>query len=170
MNDLVLPLCSPDYLEQFHGQPDPERLKGAQLIDSVKTIYCWDLWLATNRIELDELTYPFRFDRLSTAIEMAKQGGGIALDSAMLCVSELERDALVPFMPSIPVIEFPAYWFVCPPRHLNRRIVSRFADWIDSEANAHVTRARTTLEKMGCRFAKATRPEFLESAIPSVSE
>lgn len=169
MNDLVLPLCSPSYLDRFQGLPDPERLKGAQLIDSVKTIYRWDLWLATNRIELDELTYPFRFDRSSMAIEMAKQGGGVALDSAMLCVSELERGELVPFVPGIPVIDFPAYWFVCPPRHLNRRIVSRFADWIDSEARSHAARARATLRQMNCRFAKAARPEFLESSVAPVS-
>ena len=170
MNDLVLPLCSPGYRERFDGVADPaQRLKGAQLIDSVKTIYRWDLWLATNRIELDELTYPFRFDRSSMAIEMAKQGGGVALDSAMLCVSELERGELVPFIPGIPVIEFPAYWFVCPPRHLNRRIVSRFADWIGSEAASHATRARSVLESMGCRFTKAPSPEFLESPMPPVS-
>ena len=170
MNDLVLPLCSPGYQERFDGLADPEqRLRGAQLIDSVKTIYRWDLWLATNRIELDELGYPFRFDRSSMAIEMAKQGGGVALDSAMLCVSELERGELVPFMPAIPVIEFPAYWFVCPPRHLIRRIVSRFADWIGLEAASHVTRARAALEGMGCRFTKASNPEFLESPMSPVS-
>ncbi len=170
MNDLVLPLCSPDYLEQFKDKTEPaQRLRGAQLIDSVKTIYRWDLWLATNRIELDELTYPFRFDRSSMAIELAKQGGGVALDSAMLCVSELERGELVPFTLDIPVIEFPAYWFVCPPRHLNRRTVSRFAEWIGSEAASHFDRARSALEHRGCRFTQATSPEFLENPMIPVS-
>lgn len=130
MNDLVLPLCSPDYLAQLKTvSPDPhEQLRAARFIDSVKTLFRWDLWLASNRIEIKELAYPFRFDRSSMSVELAKQGGGIALDSVTLCLPELQRGELVPFSTSFDVIDFPAYWFVCPPRHFNRRIVSRFAD------------------------------------------
>lgn len=167
MHDLILPLCSPSYLERWQGSDDPvRRLREARLIDSVKTLYRWDLWLASNRLDLPDLSYPFRFDRSSMSIEMAKRGGGVAFDSAMLCLPELERGELLPFAPNIPAIEFPAYWFVCPSRHLNRRIVNRFAEWIGAEANEHEARVRGILEELGCSSRQATVPELLEGDSP----
>lgn len=167
MCDVVLPLCNPGYLERWQGSDDPvRRLREARLIDSVKTLYRWDLWLASNRLELPDLSYPFRFDRSSMSIEMAKRGGGVAFDSAMLCLPELQRGELLPFAPDIPAIEFPAYWFVCPPRHLNRRIVNRFAEWIGAEAKEHEARVRGILEELGCTYRQATGPELLEGENP----
>lgn len=54
MNDLVLPMCSPSYLEHLRAQADDiaGQLAAARLIDSVKALYRWDFWLASNRIEL----------------------------------------------------------------------------------------------------------------------
>ena len=59
MHDLVLPLCSPEYLERLRQlSEDPaEQLAQARLIDSVKMLYRWDLWLAGNRIALPDLTH-----------------------------------------------------------------------------------------------------------------
>ena len=164
MHDLVLPLCSPDYLEKLHQQSEDvvEQLANARLIDSVKALYRWDLWLASNRIDLPGLTYPFRFDRSSMSIELAKQGGGLALDSVTLCLPELERGELVPFSPDFSVIDFPAYWFVCPPRHFNRRIVSRFADWLGRTCKEHETQARAVLTKLGCTFRPESGPELID--------
>ncbi|MEO1331408.1 MAG: LysR substrate-binding domain-containing protein, partial [Pseudomonadota bacterium] len=161
MRDLVLPLCSPEFLARLSRIEDPvARLGDAPLIDSVKTLCRWDLWLATNRIELPEPAYPFRFDRSSMSIEMAKQGGGVALDSAMLCKPELERGELTPFAPEIPAVEFPAYWFVCPPRRMNRRIVARFADWVAAEASVHEAEVRAILERLGCAVRPAADPQL----------
>jgi len=39
--------------------------------------------------------------------------------------------------PDLPVFTFPAYWLVCPPRHLNRRAVRLFTDWIAGQAADH---------------------------------
>lgn len=154
MSDLVLPLCSPDYRDRMrqHGESAAEILPHARLIDSVKTVYRWDVWLAVHRIELKNIAYPFRFDRSSMSIEMAKQGGGVALDNALLCQGELKRGELVPLFLDCPVIEFPSYWFVCPPRHLNRRIVRRFLDWITAEAERDNARTRDLLARAGCDF------------------
>jgi LysR family transcriptional regulator, glycine cleavage system transcriptional activator len=158
MNDLVLPLCSPDYRDRLHRNSErpAQLLSRARLIDSVKTVYRWDVWLAANRIELSDIEYPFRFDRSSMSIEMAKQGGGVALDNAILCKGELERGELVPLTLDCPVIEFPAYWFVCPPRHLNRRIVKRFLAWVGAQARADQEHVRGLLARMDCRFRDGT--------------
>lgn len=163
MNDLVLPLASPGYLEELRAAAsDPvEQLARARLIDSAKTLYRWDLWLASNDIHLAEVSYPFRFDRSSMAIELAKQGGGLALDSVTLCLPEIERGELVPFSTDFAVIDFPAYWLVCPPRHFNRRIVGRFDAWLRDEAVTHETRARAQLEYFGCHFETTERLDLI---------
>jgi LysR family glycine cleavage system transcriptional activator len=165
LHDSVLPLCSPNYLERLRRiSDDPvEQLKSARLIDSVKALFRWDVWLASNRIELPELSYPFRFDRSSMSLELAKQGGGIALDSVTLCLPDLKSGQLVPFSSMYDVIEFPAYWLVCPPRQFNRRIVRRFSDWLSREAHQHETDARALLENLGCKFRSETAPGLLEN-------
>lgn len=164
MHDLVMPLCSPQYLEQLKAiSDDPrEQIRAARLIDSVKMLYRWDIWLASNRLEVKELAYPFRFDRSSMSIEMAKQGGGLALDSVTLCLPELQRRELVPFSTEFEVIDFPAYWFVCPPRHFNRRIVNRFAEWLSGMAAKHETEARSLLADLGCVFRTESGPELID--------
>jgi DNA-binding transcriptional LysR family regulator len=163
MHDLVLPLCSPDYLEKLQqASPDPvQQLRAARLIDSAKALFRWDLWLASNRVELPDLTYPFRFDRSSMSIELAKEGGGLALDSVALCLPELRSGQLVPFSTDFAVIDFPAYWFVCPARHFNRRIVARFSDWVTETAHRHESDARTLLGGLGCSFRSETGPDLL---------
>lgn len=155
MHDLVLPLGSPAYLEELRAvSADPaKQLEAARLIDSAKALFRWDLWLAANRIELPDLHYPLRFDRSSMSIELAKQGSGLALDSLTLCLPELMRGELVPFSLDYPVIDFPGYWLVCPPRHLSRRIVSRFADWVMQAGAEHEAAARALLKNLGCRAA-----------------
>jgi len=91
------------------------------------------------------------------AIELAKQGGGLALDSVVLCLPELERGDLVPFSLDFPVIDFPAYWLVCPPRHFNRRIVKRFDTWLREVAIEHEESARAFLAAQGCVFRSVER-------------
>ena len=164
LHDLVLPVCSPQYLDHLRSiSDDPrEQLRAARLIDSVKMLYRWDIWLASNRLDLSELTYPFRFDRSSMSIEMAKQGGGLALDSVTLCLPELQRGELVPFSTAFDIIDFPAYWFVCPPRHFNRRIVNRFAEWLASRAETHEAEARSFLTRLGCTFRPETGPDLID--------
>ena len=67
----------------------------------------------------------------------------------------------MPLTTAFEVIDFPAYWFVCPPRHFNRRIVTRFADWIAQMATEHETQARALLAGMGCRFRAEAGPVLL---------
>jgi len=163
LHDLVLPMASPAYLEKLREfSDDPvQQLAEARLIDSVKMLYRWDLWLASNQIKLGDVTYPFRFDRSSMSIEMAKQGGGLALESVALCLPELKRGDLVPFCLDYPVVDFAAYWFVCPPRHLNRRIVKRFSDWLGETCSEHESLARAFLKSLGCTFRRESESSLI---------
>ena len=155
MNDFLLPMSSPAYRDAYAAQSTPQdALARANLIDSVKAQYRWNYWLNVNRYAVPDLSFNFRFDRSSMSIEMAKQGGGVALESAILCEGELQRGELVPFLPQAATLEFPGYWFVCPPRHLNRRSVSRFKAWMSSVAQKQETETRAVLAEYGCRTQK----------------
>lgn len=165
MNDLVLPVCSPGYLEKLRAAAATpcEQLQAARLIDGAMTFLRWDMWLVMNRILVPEIRYPVRFDRSSMSIELAKRGGGIALENVNFCLSELQRGELVPFAPEFDAVEYPAYWLVCPRRNLNRRIVSRFLAWIREATDRHQAEARDVLLGQGLRIRKDAAPFTFEN-------
>lgn len=160
MHDFILPMCSPDYLKELSEKdPDPIRQLGqAQLIDSVKTLHRWDIWLPQHGATEVPPVYALRFDRSSMAIQLASDGAGVVLESAMLAWRELAAGRLVPLSPDLPVIVFPAYHIVCPPRHTNRRIVRLFTDWMVEEGTRHEADVRAYLERCGCRMVLEDGP------------
>ncbi|MCF8482451.1 MAG: LysR family transcriptional regulator [Rhodospirillum sp.] len=154
LNDYVVPMCSPKYLRDLHDRvgrlPPQELLAEARLIDSIKTLYRWDFWLARNRIPVGDGALGLRFDRSSMAIQMAMRDVGVVLESVTLAYQELSGGALVPFSPSFEILRFPAYWIVSPSRHQNRRIVQLFSTWLRQQAAVHDEAALHLLQSFGC--------------------
>lgn len=101
ISDLILPMCSPGYLEEIRstGSTSQEQLARATTIRCVKSLYQWELWLVRHGIERAEEKRQLRFDRLSMVIDLARQGGGVILESMTLTVDDLKRGTLVPFSP-----------------------------------------------------------------------
>lgn len=147
--DYVLPMCSPAYKEQIikHDSSNHSIFQNARLIDSVKTIVQWDTWLARHRIERCSTNSDLRFDRSAMAIQQAINGVGVILDSTTLTIEELKSGALVPLVPHLGAMQFPAYWGVAPARHMARKLVCIFLDWVNSEASAHEKTVRDYLTK-----------------------
>lgn len=154
MHDLVLPMCSPGYLEELRALSDDPigQLRQARLIDSVKTHYRWDFWLARQGVMGERMVYPLRFDRSSMALQLAADGAGVVLESSTLALDQLESGALVPLSTAFEAIRFPAYWLVCPARHTSRRIVRIFSDWMREAGRAHDARAAKLITGFGCRI------------------
>jgi len=163
LNDFILPLCSPAYLEELRaGSSDPrEQLRGARLIDSSKAYFRWDYWLPRNGVQGARMSYPFRFDRSSMSVQLAKKGAGVVLESTTIALDDLLCGALVPVSSAFDVIEFPAYWVVCPARHMNRRAVRLFSNWVAREGERDAERARAYLSSHGCRSTLERRPSFI---------
>lgn len=161
MHDYVLPMCSPDYLAELKRQSDSPigQLLNARLIDSVKTHYRWDFWLARQGVMGERMVYPLRFDRSSMALQVASDGGGVVLESTTLAINELKSGTLVPLSTAFEVIRFPAYWIVCPSRHTNRRIVRLFTDWMHDEGSAHDALVQNVLGQLGCRIREVSGPQ-----------
>lgn len=165
ISDYVVPLCSPEYRERMRQESDDpvRQIAGARLIHSVKALYQWNLWLAVQGIDAPDEQAPLRFDRSSMAIQLARDGAGVVLDSVTLAYDELQHGTLVPLSPVFAAVEFPAYWVVCPTRHMNRRIVRLFIDWLQGHGANFQTAARELLESLGCptRMAEAGEPGLL---------
>ncbi len=161
IHDFVLPMCSPDYRDRLRALGDDPllQLSQARLIHSVKALYQWEVWLMVHGIDPPPEQAPLRFDRSSMAIQLARDGVGVVLDSATLAQEDLERGSLVPVSTAFDVVEFPAYWIVCPARHMTRRPVRLFTDWIRAEGIRFDQSARSLLGTLGCGIRPAREEE-----------
>ncbi len=161
LTDAVLPLARPGVVPgesagtQNNGtQNDRDdiarTLSSTRLIHTVKADIQWQGWLHRHGIEGVDTAAGLRFDRSIMALRAARDGAGIALDSATLALDDLESGALVPAFPQLGCIRFPAYWIICPARNLQRRAVRRFTDWLRAEASNDEARRNALLEAGGC--------------------
>ncbi len=158
-------MCAPSYLEELRAiSADPrEQLAKARLIDSVKGYFRWDYWLPRNGVTGASMTYPYRFDRSSMSVQLAKDGGGVILESTTLAFEELRSGQLVPLSNAFEVIEFPAYWLVCPARHMGRRSVRLFANWVEGVGARDMATARSWLDARGHQIRFERRAGFVEA-------
>jgi DNA-binding transcriptional LysR family regulator len=156
IDDLVMPMCSPAYRDELlETSRDPlVQLGRGRLVDSVKTLLRWDQWLELVSAEGVAMTYPYRLERSSMSIEVGCRSGGLILESVTLAQDKLARGELVPFSPTFPALAIPAYWIVCPSRHLARRTVRDFSDWLLAEAARQKDETAGMLAGMGIE----TRP------------
>ena len=66
--------------------------------------------------------------------------------------------------PQFGVAQFPAYWIICPNRHLSRRAVKVFCDWLRAEAREHESRKWQLLASLGCSTRYNVSPDGPEGA------
>ncbi|WP_136440585.1 LysR substrate-binding domain-containing protein [Pacificoceanicola onchidii] len=160
LDDCVLPLCSPAYLEQLPDDP-ARRLQDARLIDSARALCQWDVWLWRMGVETPANRKSILMDRSSMALQLALDGVGICLESLALCAGEVEAGRLVPVTPQLPVVRFPAYWALCPERNLSRRAVRLFLDWLEGEAAAHDAGLARIVSDHGLRVESIAAADWL---------
>ncbi|MFC6671161.1 LysR substrate-binding domain-containing protein [Marinobacterium aestuariivivens] len=149
LSDYVLPICSPEYRDRLRkvSNSDLEVLQNARLVDSIKAILQWDNWLAKHRITRNSNSSALRFDRSSMAIQQAINSVGVVLESTTLAYDELASGTLVPLVPELGAIRFPAYWIVCPSRHQSRKLVQVFSNWVIQQAEYHEEKINRFLEE-----------------------
>lgn len=151
IDDLVIPMCSPAYRDELSAMSDDPMVQigRARLVDSVKTLLRWDQWFDLNSKQGVAMTYPYRLERSSMSIEVGCRGGGLILESVTLAHDRLARGDLVPLSQAFPAVLVPAYWIVCPSRHLSRRAVGDFIDWLLVEAARQASQVKIMLAEMG---------------------
>ncbi|ARE42091.1 Transcriptional regulator, LysR family [Rhodovulum sp. P5] len=152
LKDHVLPLCSPGYLAATGPEGDSDRFAHARLIDSSRALCKWDFWLWRMGLKTSANGKAILMDRSSMALQLAVDGAGVVLESLALASAEVAAGRLVPVTPDLPVLAFPAYWALCPGRHLNRRAVRRFLAWIAGQADAHEANVARLATRYGLRI------------------
>jgi len=145
VQDHVLPLATPEYLESLGPEPFAE----ARLIDSARNQVQWDGWLLRHGLEAPGNRKSWLIDRSSMALQLALDGVGMVLESLVLASAEVASGRLVPVAPELPVLRFPAHWAICPSRHLSRRAVRLFLDWVGEEAVAHEAEVAAIVARHG---------------------
>lgn len=152
LSDRVLPLVSPqlrDELVAKVGTDSTALLNEAPLINSARALMQWDHWFRRNSINCTSNNKSVLLDRSSLAIQMAVDGAGVVLESLTLASREVAQGRLVALTPEIAVITFPAYWLVCPSRHMNRRSVRLFLSWMDTTAREHEEQVKKMISEAG---------------------
>lgn len=126
----------------------------------MKAYFRWDYWLPRNAIQGARMTYPYRFDRSSMSVQLAKDGAGVVLESTSIAFEDLVSGSLVPVSTEFDVIEFPGYWLVCPSRHMNRRAVRLFSVWVSRVGKRDTDLARHFLSEKQFHISFERRPHF----------
>ena len=160
IHDAVLPLCSPAFRkERLNTTTDPsEILRESRLIHTIKANMKWGWWLKQHGIKEVDANAGLKFDRSTMSLRVAMDGVGVVLETATLAMDELREGTLVPLFPEFGVFRFPAYWLACPRRHLDRRYVNVFCEWLRQEAQEHEKSVKALLQSLDC--ARSTDAEL----------
>jgi len=130
MNELVEPMCSPQFLAD-HPIHAPQDLAGLTLLQLASRKGAWDHWFA----QLGVAAGPARsmwFEQFATAAQACIAGIGVALLPRFLVEAELASGALVPAYPH-PVVSPSAYYLVAPKSKNHRRPIRLFQEWLLAE-------------------------------------
>ncbi len=136
----VSPVCSPRLLRGPHPLREPADLRWHRLLhvdDSASEDYWpnWAMWLHTAGEPGVDANKGTRFSDIGMALQVAAQGGGVALGSRVLAADDLAAGRLIrPFELSMEVAF--AYYMVSPEAIADEPRVVAFREWVLAEAHA----------------------------------
>ena len=126
----IVPLISPKLAKRHSIKAPQDLASGVTLIHSVKCPVNWEMWFAAHEIGHPVPLRGPRFDRSYMAIDAAREGIGVALDSNILAQNELARGELVSPLGTTRQFVRTLYWLVCPYRNLEQEKTARFRQWL----------------------------------------
>ena len=130
--DAVQPMCSPDYLQRL-GPGGMAAVPGSDLLitswgASFGSNPTWAGWFQQAGLPLPALD-GFQVGRSALAIDMARQGLGVALAQQMLAADDLASGALVPLSPLTMDLGHP-YCLIHPPAKTTKRSLRAVIGWL----------------------------------------
>jgi LysR family glycine cleavage system transcriptional activator len=117
-----------------------------------------------NNISHSDPAHRYVLDRSSMAIQLAMDGAGVVLESLALAQNAIEDGRLVPFSSAYPAMRFGSYWIVCPERHLKRKSVTAFMNWIRDKSDVYDAGVKHRLAQLGIKFTKIDARDFRPQA------
>ena len=138
-DEFIAPLASPDYLKN-NPVSGPEDLPRRALIDDQAgdgfECHEWRGWLARIGAPCKPENIVLCTTHADQALCLAKAGEGVALGRGLLAADDLQNGLLAPALPFSTRTGL-AHYFVCPFSARKNPAVSRFAEWLRAEFNAH---------------------------------
>jgi LysR family transcriptional regulator, glycine cleavage system transcriptional activator len=140
MGEDMFPVCAPKLMRGPKALRKPADLAQVPLLhdDIMKLdghLPGWRLWLDAAGVAGVDPSKGRRFGQSNMSIQAAIEGLGVALGRAPLVADDLAAGRLVrPFDISVPTGY--AYYFVCPPRALDRPKIAAFRAWLLAECAA----------------------------------
>lgn len=130
----LVPLCLPEVAARLHSPAD---LAKERLLHVLGYQEGWDSWLtAAGAVRVDG-NQGLWFDTTLMAMEVAAEGGGVALGRTSLIERELASGRLVkPFVLELPIEE--GFFLVAPDRGPRHKDAAVFRDWLLAEAAAAI--------------------------------
>lgn len=130
MDDWIVPVCSPELLEQSPPMKSVEDLRQHNLLVSDDSL--WSEWVNSLGAEEIERNWPALDDSLSIII-MAEQGNGVALARWSLVARDIETGRLVRAIPTAVKTNW-SYYFVSPAHYFDLPKVALLRDWLFDHA------------------------------------
>lgn len=137
LDEDMFPVCAPKLMRGAKALRKPADLAGVPLLhDDITKLEGhtpgWRLWLSAAGVLGVDPAKGRRFGQSNMSIQAAIEGLGVALGRAPLVADDLAAGRLVrPFDLAVP--SGYGYYFVCPPRALERPKVAAFRAWVLAE-------------------------------------
>lgn len=132
MNESVLPVCSPGYLEKVGNLTEPSHLFGCVLIHEVGMTATWERWFTMMNLPYPKTRGP-GYSHGSMSIEAAIRGEGVALGRSVLVAEDLAEGRLIAPFPKAKLDVELGYDLVYKMGNQEHPKVTPFRNWIAAE-------------------------------------
>jgi LysR family transcriptional regulator, glycine cleavage system transcriptional activator len=140
LDQSLMPVCSPAFVERYGPFTSPDMLRGVPLIhdesfSSRAAMPNWADWFAAAGLRDADFSRGLRFNSADHALDATVQGAGVLLAHDALAYDDLRTRRLVaPFDLTLPSGR--CYCFVCPKKRRESANVQAFRAWLKEEVVA----------------------------------
>jgi LysR family transcriptional regulator, glycine cleavage system transcriptional activator len=140
LDQSLIPVCSPVFVERYGPFTSPDMLRGVPLIhddsfSSRAAMPNWADWFAAAGLRDADFSRGLRFNSADHALDATVQGAGMLLAHDALAYDDLRTGRLVaPFDLTLPSGR--CYCFVCPKKRRESANVQAFRAWLKEEVVA----------------------------------
>jgi LysR family transcriptional regulator, glycine cleavage system transcriptional activator len=134
-DDIVYPVCSPDFLRMHDGRVDFRELAPNLFLQDLDPILDWQEWLRSQSISVPKSLRGMRLHGGELSSEAARRGYGVALVRNLTVASDLAAGRLVRAHPGLTRVR-DAVWIGGSRNSLHKDYVRRFREWLTREAAA----------------------------------
>jgi len=136
LEEYVLPVCSPHFLEEYGIPQKPEDLLELPLLrrNAVDILQRWRDWFKDAGVTVKKMPKGTQFPQTSLAIQAAIDDQGVALARSAHVLDDVKAGRLVRLFPEIKSKSNVSYFFVCIPGREQEVQIAAFKNWLKREA------------------------------------